>query len=729
MNPDFIPALLEASLRSLAGAIALYAGLRIFKVTNVLAQKAAWGLVLTASMLMPMLMRWQGLPVSAAIKLPVPPWRNTLKPPPAVQLRSSSESAAELSSEPRPQHRAAPNPPAMAGDRFPAPVVSISRFMPPAPDRPTPAQYPHQTSAPGSATHSFRPLTLAALLYLTVCAGLLLRIVYGVAKALKIWNSAAPILTEMRPPFTSGMSLRSSKSVSSPVTIGSAVVLPVDYAEWDTEKLRIVLAHENAHIRQGDFYLQVLAGLNTAVFWFSPLGWWLKRKLSELGETISDRAGLEEAASSASYAQVLLEFAALPRPTFIGVAMARRSNVSHRIERLLNESSFRQAFAGSRRMLLAVLLVPIVLFTATAQVRVEAAGKAPQPSPSAPSLTPQAHPDPAPASIEPSAQESAMPPAPKSPAAPAPPIGPGSTAVPDGAQSWPSPPDPPSASVDINAAIAPVSPVPAAAMAEGQPSEFSFERTLSVSGKLEFSVATGSGNIHLTRGQENKVHIVGKITVNPGGNEERAREIAANPPIHQAGNIIRIESEREGMRNISIDYEIEAPPDALLNATCGSGNLTVEGVGDSAKLTTGSGNIRATGLHGGFSILTGSGEIYVEQTGDGDGKVQTGSGNVEVKSVHGALHAQTGSGNIKASGAPTTDWKLETGSGDIDYWPGNAPLTVDASTGSGNIHTDREMLTQGSMSADQGHHRIVGKLNGGGPTVRLEIGSGDVRVH
>ena len=92
--------------------------------------------------------------------------------------------------------------------------------------------------------------------------------------------------------------------------------MPADYEEWETEKLRIVLAHEGSHIRQGDFYLQLLAGLHASVFWFSPLGWWLKRKLSELGETISDRPGLEEAASSSSYAQLLLEFAALPRPTY-----------------------------------------------------------------------------------------------------------------------------------------------------------------------------------------------------------------------------------------------------------------------------------------------------------------------------------------------------------------------------------------------------------------------------
>jgi beta-lactamase regulating signal transducer with metallopeptidase domain len=457
MNSDLIPALLEAALRSLAGALAVYAGLRIFRVSNVLAQKAAWGLVLAASLLMPLLMRWQAVPVTAAIKLPVPAWRNTLEPSPAVASRSIPEPITALSTGPQPRHSAALNPPAVAGDRFPAPTISISKFTPPAPDRPAPVQFPQQTSAPGSTAHSFRPLTLAALLYLVVCAGLLFRLVYGLIRALEIWNSATPIVTKMRPPFTRGMNLRSSKSVASPVTIGSAVVLPADYVEWDTEKLRIVLAHENSHIRQGDFYLQMLAGVYAAVFWFSPLGWWLKRKLSELGETISDRAGLEEATSSASYAQILLEFAALPRPTFIGVAMARRSNLSHRIERLLNESSFRQAFAGSRRMLLAVLLVPIALFAATALVRVEAAGQAPQQAPtaSAPSLAGQAHPDQAPDSVGSSTQEQAVPPAPKSPAAPAPPSGPGSTVIPEGAPPMPPPPEPQSAddNTDVQKAV------------------------------------------------------------------------------------------------------------------------------------------------------------------------------------------------------------------------------------------------------------------------------------
>lgn len=263
-------------------------------------------------------------------------------------------------------------------------------------------------------------------------------------------------------------------------------------------------------------------------------------------------------------------------------------------------------------------------------------------------------------------------------------------------------------------------------------SEATFERTLSVSGRVELSVWTGSGNVHITRGSGNQVHIWGKVKQSgfgliliPAPSEERMRAIAANPPIEQTGNMIRIGGHHENLPNLGIDYEIQAPENAYLDAGSSSGDVTVEGVGENAKISTGSGNIHATGLHGGFKIDTGSGNIYAEQTGQGDVKAATGSGNIELRNLHGGLHAHAGSGNIKAAGTPSTDWKLESGSGNIEYSCGGAAFTLEASTGSGGIHTDMEMLTQGSSD----HHHVSGKIHGGGPTVRIETGSGDIRVH
>jgi DUF4097 and DUF4098 domain-containing protein YvlB len=255
--------------------------------------------------------------------------------------------------------------------------------------------------------------------------------------------------------------------------------------------------------------------------------------------------------------------------------------------------------------------------------------------------------------------------------------------------------------------------------------EATFERTLSVNGRPELSIATGSGNIHIHQGSGNTIHIYGKVKSNWGGSDEKVREIAAHPFIEQTGNIVRIGQNHENLHNISIDYDVEAPANSFLDAGSGSGNVTDEGVGENAKLNTGSGEIHATGLKGNFTVGTGSGNIYAEQIGQGDVKAETGSGNIELKSLHGTLRAHTGSGNIKSSGAPAGPWHLGTGSGNVEMWIGDAPFTLDAESGSGNIHSDHEMLTQGSND----RHHVTGKINGGGPVVRVETGSGDIRVH
>jgi DUF4097 and DUF4098 domain-containing protein YvlB len=271
----------------------------------------------------------------------------------------------------------------------------------------------------------------------------------------------------------------------------------------------------------------------------------------------------------------------------------------------------------------------------------------------------------------------------------------------------------------LAAAILALAAVPALA------NEATFERNLTVNGHVELSVSTGSGHIHITKGSGDRVHIVGKVKSNWGGNDQKVQEIANNPPIEQTGNIIRIGQRHESYHNISIEYEIQAPANSFLEANSGSGDIKDDGVGENAKLGTGSGSINATGLQNGFVVNTGSGNIYAEQTGQGDVKAQTGSGNVELKGVRGSLHAGTGSGDIKVTGTPTSDWKLETGSGSVEFWAGSAGFTLDASTGSGSVHTDQEMAVQGSFDK----HHIVGKVHGGGPTVRIETGSGDIRVH
>ena len=263
------------------------------------------------------------------------------------------------------------------------------------------------------------------------------------------------------------------------------------------------------------------------------------------------------------------------------------------------------------------------------------------------------------------------------------------------------------------------------AAATAQAAEATFTRDLAVNGRVDLTVATGAGTIHLTAGPAGHVHVFGRVKSGWGRGEADVQRVAANPPIQQTGNIVRVGVRSEMLNNISIDYDIQAPADSYLDASSGSGGVNDIGVGTKAKLSAGSGSIHATGLQGGFAVETGSGSIYAEQAGSGDVKAEAGSGSIELKNVHGGLHAETGSGSIKADGLPSARWRLETGSGSVEIWTGAAPLALDATSGSGAIHCDREM----TAAASNQHHHLAGKIGGGGPLVRIVTGSGSIDIH
>ena len=452
--PSGIVTLGDAALRALLVACAVGAGLRILAPRHVPAQKTGWGLVLAGALLMPIVAPWAGhatwLPTQATFVVPAHTWSEYVRS--RVAAFGSKTSAETPYAAPAPGPAAAAktsfapdaaaaveridvSQPASQANHFPAPTISQSQTVGTEPRGAGPFQ-----------TRYYLPLSdFLWMIYGSVALALLLRLFYGLGGAIGLWQSAEPVPIDAR--LAGGLRLRSSPKISSPVTIGSAVVLPADYDEWDASKLRIVLAHERSHVRQGDFYLQALAGLYSAIFWFSPLGWWLKRKLSDLSEAISDHAGLEEAASHASYAQILLEFAALPRRTQVGVAMAHAGRISQRIERLLNEHNFRQAFAGGRRRLWAtLLLVPAILFAAAALIRVQAAQTLQHPVNALGPIVGQSHPESAPDAVQAPA------------AAPTPAPAPDAEAPEDPTEAQapaPATPEPPPSAPDVAAPAAP----------------------------------------------------------------------------------------------------------------------------------------------------------------------------------------------------------------------------------------------------------------------------------
>jgi hypothetical protein len=281
--------------------------------------------------------------------------------------------------------------------------------------------------------------------------------------------------------------------------------------------------------------------------------------------------------------------------------------------------------------------------------------------------------------------------------------------------------------------------------------EKSFDRTLSVNGPVTLRVSTGSGYIRVSPGSDNQVHVVGHVKSNNtwwgGSSDDAVARVAANPPIDQAGNIIRVGDDHgnDWTRHVSIDYEITTPANTMLvaqsgsgdlqlsningtvKASTGSGSIHAEKLGSGSRLETGSGTIDASSLMGSTTLQTGSGEIHAQLGSAGDVVAGTGSGDIKLENVQGAVKAETGSGSLDISGQPTAPWKLETGSGEISLRLGNnAHFSLDAETGSGSVKSDPPLTITTHGSIDK--HHVSGTVNGGGPTIKAETGSGDIHI-
>jgi beta-lactamase regulating signal transducer with metallopeptidase domain len=374
--------LLEAAARSLLmGAIILVA-LRLMRIEQVRARRTAWLLALAGALAMPFLVNAQIGP--------------RLLPDLAIVTASPAQTAAQPR-ELRPVY----------GDYRGPLSESRSGMM-------QDTLVPGGTPAAIEDNRDDSPLANAALSlavfgYCIVAAVLSLRLCAGVGFALRLRNQAERVTF----PFDPELDVRTSSRVASPVTIGSSVLLPGNYTAWDATTLRIVLSHERAHVRQKDFLIHALAGLHCALFWFNPFSWWLQRQLAELGEALSDCAAVEQAESRTGYAEILLAFATRSRWPLTAVAMASASNLTPRIERLLNDQGFERSFAKAQRLpFIAAGVVVVAMFASTSMVRAHAS-PADAPTPPNTPATPAA------ASAPPAPNAPTTPDIPTAPAAPA----------------------------------------------------------------------------------------------------------------------------------------------------------------------------------------------------------------------------------------------------------------------------------------------------------------------
>ncbi|MGH9574122.1 MAG: M56 family metallopeptidase [Candidatus Acidiferrales bacterium] len=415
-RPSILIHILDPALRSLALGAAAAILLFVFRVKNPSARLAVWKAVLYAALAMPLL----ALAVPT-VSFPVPHAVATFftQSTPSVSRSSqtlaipafTANSSATLDIETTPATRE----PLQSFTPDNAPTIRRARSVefsaqpiPPVADASTivaPSRAATATAPVHNAQSAFPWAELAGVTFAIVALFLLARIALGAIFGRRLVRSAATIAdcdairVLMRQARSAGVvsppHLAESNVISVPVTLGilrPVILLPTYWRKWDEPTLRAVIAHEMSHIARRDALTQRLALIHRAIFWFSPLAWWLNLALADAAEEASDEAALLAGADRAFYATTLLNFfAALSqnsrRVYWQGVSMAAPGQADRRVDRILNwKGAVSMRIRKSLAVVLAVVGVPAILLAAAARPSAQTGAPVAPPAPVAPAF-------------------------------------------------------------------------------------------------------------------------------------------------------------------------------------------------------------------------------------------------------------------------------------------------------------------------------------------------------
>ncbi len=159
------------------------------------------------------------------------------------------------------------------------------------------------------------------------------------------------------------------------------ILLPASATSWSAGRMRIVFAHELAHIGRGDWVTQMLAELLRSIYWFNPLVWIASRRLRREAEQACDDAVIAGGARGADYAAHLVEIARTVGTRrrsdlagFPAPAMVRPSSLERRVTAMLDETLDRAPV--TRRTRVASVLVLLTVAVVCAGLGAAAQGQA-----------------------------------------------------------------------------------------------------------------------------------------------------------------------------------------------------------------------------------------------------------------------------------------------------------------------------------------------------------------
>lgn len=132
-----------------------------------------------------------------------------------------------------------------------------------------------------------------------------------------------------------------SKNLRTAITVGflkPVILIPLGNINYlTTEQLEAVLIHELAHIKRGDFFLNIVHTLIEKILYFNPFVILISRQIIIERENACDDLVISKNYNTAQYADALLKMAKYSGNQLVMAAANKEQPLLNRIKRLLNK--------------------------------------------------------------------------------------------------------------------------------------------------------------------------------------------------------------------------------------------------------------------------------------------------------------------------------------------------------------------------------------------------------
>jgi DUF4097 and DUF4098 domain-containing protein YvlB len=238
-----------------------------------------------------------------------------------------------------------------------------------------------------------------------------------------------------------------------------------------------------------------------------------------------------------------------------------------------------------------------------------------------------------------------------------------------------------------------------------------WNKNFPLTGKPQLVVETDDGNITVATGSAQQVQAEVHTTGYRIANDDVRIEA------HQDGNRVELRVRRPNHTfnlgfgsHHSIRVTLTVPPDSDLDLHTKDGNVEAAGVRGRHQIRTGDGNVKLRDVDGAVSVSTGDGNVIADGRFD-EFSARTGDGNIDA--------------TVRSGSKMSSSWSMHTGDGNVHLaLPANFAANIDAHSCDGHVQSELPITVSGSFK----ENGLRGQMNGGGPTLELRTGDGDIRL-